>query len=291
MTLRRRTPVPLALAAAACLVLATAGCSGSDGSGAPSISPAPAAAPTTMSTAELVNSLADLSEVTVYVRRIRIDDPSAPEDSRQTPSVWREFRHRLPRRDSTTMTPWAGLYVIAFAPVGRPVSEAVARGRLEVRPGARLIVTAAGLADGGEARVIVRDSRDGEAPAGMSLLRMWNLLPATSPMRIEVVAADPPYDPCRLPTAGWVTVVTAARFGDVSRPVSLRPGIYHVRVGGSEGTVVTGFAEAPDSSLVQPGDPPIGEVLLTGVTTSAEVRPAILEIHYWSGVVTPSDCR
>lgn len=292
MSIRRLLgPLPLGLTAVACLALATADCSGSDGARAPSTSPAPAAKPAIWSTAELVNNLADVSEATVYLRTIRIDDPGAPKQGLEAASGWMEYQHRLRRKNSTTMTPWAGLYEIAFTRVGKPVSEAVARGRLEVRPGARLIVTAAGLADGGEARVIVRDSRDGSASSGMSLLRVWNLLPGTSPVRIEVAAAEPPYDPCRLPTAGWVTVATDARFGDVSRPISLRPGIYHVRVGAPGRKVVSGFAEAPDPSFVQPREPILGEVFITGVTRSADVLPSILQAHYWSGVVSPSDCE
>lgn len=285
----RRWPARLGALAAGCTALLAAGCSGSDESAGTATLPS-AKAQASFITVDLINDLADMSAVTVYTRPIRIDDPEAAKEGLEPPYTWALYQERLSRGNMYVMTPWAGRYAIAFAPVGQPVSKAVARATFEVTPGAHLVISTAGLAGSGQARVIVQDDRAGRARPGKALVRMWNLLPGTAPLKVEAVAAEPPYISCRRPSKGWVTLATDLRFGEVSRLASLTPGTYHVRASTEDGTpVVEGFLEAPYPQDVMPGSAPlVGESFVTGVAGSDGIRPTIDQARY--GVHYPSDC-
>ena len=137
--------------------------------------------------------------MTVYTRPIRIDDPEASKAGLKAPYRWYQYVYRLARNETYMMTPWAGVHELAFAPVGQPVSKAVARGTFEAKPGEHLIVATAGRVDRGETRVIARNRRSRrlpDAPKGKSLVRVWNLVAGGPPLNIEV-AWDPARNSCR----------------------------------------------------------------------------------------------
>ena len=140
----------------------------------------------------------------------------------------------------------------------------------------------------GQTRMIVEDSRAGTAPRGKALVRVWNLLPGSAPLKVEAARAVAPYNSCRAPSTGWVTIATGLRFGEMTQLTPLTLDVYHVRVGSNGKRVAEGFLEAPHPQFAQPGEPNIGEPFVTGVATSAGVQPTIWQARI--GVEYPSKC-
>ena len=292
MRLRSRTRrTQLGALTTVCTALLAAGCVERDAPPATATAPSAEAqgeAQARSIAVDLVNALADMSAVAVYTRPIRIDDPEAAKEGLRPPYTWALYQERLSRGNEYTMTPWAGRYEIAFAPVGQPVSKAVARATFEVAPGAHLVVAAAGLAESGEALVVVRDDRADTARPGKALVRVWGLLPGTPPLKVEVAPAEQ-LTSCRQPSSGWVTLATDLRFGETSRLASLTPGTYHVRVTADGKPVVDGFLEAPYPQDAMPGSPHlVGESFVAGVARSDGIRPTIDQARY--AVHYPTDC-
>ena len=213
--------------------------------------------------------------------------PRSKGSSRRT--AGRSTRHRLSRGNGYTMTPWAGRYAIAFAPVGQPVSKAVARATFEVTPGAHLVVAAAGLADSGEARVdrAGRSCRHGSPRQGAR--------PGVEPPPEHRTAEGggsagrAAVTSCRQPSAGWVT---ARDRSPLRRGVTAcLPGAGHLPRAGHRRRQA-GRRRLPRGAL-SPGRARavrhlIGESFVTGVARSDGIRPTIDQAQLL--VRYPSDC-
>ena len=251
-------PARLAALAAVGSALLAAGCVERD---TPAGTTTPPSAKTQASfiAVALVNNLADMPAVAVYTRPIRIDDPEAAKQGLEPPHRWALYQARLSRGNGYMMTPWAGRYAIAFAPVGQPVSKAVARTTFETKPGPPLIVMAAGSAGEGSARVIVRSKASRRLPGTpkSNLVRVWNLVTGGPPLNVDVMW-DLPRNGCRGHADGWVRIATGARFGDT--PVAaLSPGAYRARVtaaGDRRRVIARGYLVAPaEWSVIGIGGP------------------------------------